>query len=224
MALIKRKRAATRQRRRVRARLARIPRRVRSNNTAAINVKRITYTGQWNMNNVATDDFWKYYEPTLGNGFNNTTEYQTVFDLYRVNAIKVSFMPRFDSLAGPVTGGTPMTVRKPYFAYCIDPESSLTPSGTYAQSTLNTLMENGAKIVDASKPVHVYWRPKVACATTTATTTVWWKRPTFYRLTETNLAHRGFHIMAFQNGFGTTFTDVSWDVIVTMYVTFKNIK
>lgn len=222
--VFKRKRAAPRQRRRVRARLARIPRRVRSNNTAAISVKRITYTGVWNHNSVAVDDFWKYFEPTLGNGFSNFSEYQTVFDLYRINGIKVSFMPRFDSLAGPVTGATPMTVRKPYFAYVVDPESTQTPIGTYSQAALNSLMENGAKIRDASKPLHIYWKPKIAVATTSASTSVWWKRPTFLRLTETNVAHRGFHIMAYQQGFGTTFTDIAWDVIVTMYVTFKNIK
>lgn len=220
---IKMKKYARRLRRRMRARKLRVPRQL-SNRSAKVNVKRITYTGVWNLNNVAVDDYWKYFEPTLGNGFNNIAEYQNIFDLCKVNAIKVSFMPRFDNLAGPVTGATPMTVRKPYFAISVDPESNQTPIGTYTQATLNTMIENGAKIRDASKPVHVYWRPKIAVATTTASTAVWWKKAPYLRLTETNVAHRGFHIMGYQQGFGTTFTDISWDVIVTMYVTFKNIR
>lgn len=188
-----------------------------------VSIKRTFFSGTWALNSVATSDFWKYFEPTIANGFNGFTEFASVFDRYKVNAIKLTFRPRFDTVNAPITGNTPLTVRKPYMAYIVDPETAISPGGVYAQANLNVFLENGGKIVDADKPVSIYWKPKISLNTSIGSGVYFVKAP-YLRTNEISTPMRGVHIFAYQQGFGTTFTDIEWDVFVTMYVTFKDLR
>lgn len=209
--------------RRVRRKIVRrIPRRIpRSPTNTSVSVKRTLYAGNWVWGTASTSDFWRFIEYSLASGFNNHGEFTPIFDRYRINAIRVQFLPRFDWVAAPTTGATPLTVAKPRMAIINDAYSNLSPSGTYTSANLNSMMENGATIYDATKPVTVYWKPAIPYSVSGGVT---FKRAPFLRTTETSILHRGFHAFIFQNNFTTTPTDLAWDIMVTMYVTFKDLR
>lgn len=210
--------------RRVRARRAarRYGKRIFRNPTnTQVTVKRTLFQGAWQFGTATTVDFWRYLEFSVNSGFNNYTEFTNVFDRYRVNGMRVDFYPRFDHLAGPVTGATPMTVAKPHMVIVKDPYSNISPSGAYTAANLNTLLENGGKVYDATRPIRVYWKPVIPF---TVSGGVAFKRAPFLRTSETGILHRGFHAFAYQNNFSTAVTDLIWDVHVTMYVTFKDLR
>lgn len=215
-----RRRGAKRRRSVYRARLTRFPRVALRNQ---VTLKRTYYSGIWTVSNTTTSDFWKYFEPTLSNGFNNPAEFTGVFDQYRINGITVTFRPRFDNVAAPVTGSTPMTMLKPYLCTIVDPQSTLTPTGVYSPSTLNVLLENGGKIRSATRPLSVWYKPMVQIPTNIGSGVMYVKSP-WLRSVDTATPHRGFHAHFFEQSFGTNFTDLSFDVYVTMNVTFKDVK
>lgn len=224
MPFLKRKRpAATRTtttRRRRYAKRRRFPL-VRAPPSGTVFVKRTLFTGSWVWGTTNAVDYWRYIEYSLNSGFNNATEFNNVFDRYKVHSIKVQFMPRFDNLAGPTTGATPMTVAKPRMVIIKDPYSGLSPGTPYSAATLNTLLEQGGKVYDATRPITVIFRPAIA---STVSGGVNFIRAPFLRTTETGIQHRGFHAFIYQNNFSTTTTDLVWDVLVTMNVQFKNLK
>lgn len=221
---VSRKRRSPRSqwRRKKRAMVRNIPRGPRG---AMLTVKRTIYSTNHVFSTAATNGFWLYYEPTLGNGFNNISEFSAVFDSYKVNAMKMTFRPRFDNLAGPTTGATPMTTVMPYITTAIDPDSRLVPTGLYTNSTLNVLLEQGnTKTRPATKDVSVYWKPKISTPTNVGTGQML-RRPGWIDLQGgTNVPFRGVHVFFHTNAFATNPVDLQWDVFITWYVQFKNLK
>lgn len=222
--MVKRKRMSS-SKRRMKRRIVRVPKSMpaRSMTGVKINVKRMFYSGTWVWGTATTGDFWKAFEPTVANGFNNFSEFAAVFDRYKVNAIKVTFRPRFDTVAAPVTGATPLTVVKPYMCIVKDPFTTLVPSGLYTSANLNTLLENGGRVYDADRTVSVYYRPYISVPTNTGSGQ-WYKRAPYLRTNDVTTPMRGFQAFAYQNNFSNIATDLVWDVFVTMYVTFKDLK
>jgi len=193
-----------------------------SGNSSSIKVKRISITTSWTLGNAATSDFWRYVAPTAGN-FSNFSEFASVFDQYKVNAIKATYRPRFSGLSGPVTGNTPMTARIPYAAIINDARSTLIPAGTYGSSALQTLLENGGKVIRADRVFSVYFKPQIQCQSSVGAGT-YYKRCPYINTSDTTTTMRGFHLMIYEQNFGNNFTDFEWDVYYTFYVTFKNLK
>lgn len=195
----------------------------RSPTSQAISIRRTNYWGTWNFGTAATTDYWRYWEPTVNNGFNNFSEFANVFDRYRVNGIRMEFRPKFDTLAGPTTGATPMIVVMPQITYVIDPQTTLSASGLYTSSSLNALLENGGKTVSATRPVTLYFRPQISVPTNIGSGVIYRKAP--YLATTNNLVpHRGVHVFLHQNGMNTATQDIGYDVFITWYVTFKNLR
>lgn len=219
----KRARPAGPPKRRVRRKYARkMSRRIYRNPTnTQVTVKRTRYSGSWSFGTATTSDFWRYLEYSLVSDFNAPGDFTGTFDRYRINAIKVQFLPRFHWVAAPTTGATPITVARPSMVIIKDPYSTLSPSGTYASATLNSLLENGGKVYDATRPITVYWKPSIPYSVSGGVT---FKRAPYLRTTETNISHRGFHAFVFQNNFSSTPTDLTWDILVTMWVTFKDLR
>lgn len=177
-------------------------------------------TVPWTVSNVTTNDFWRYENPSAGL-CNNFGELQACFDQYKVNAIKVTYMPRFGEPAFPITGNTPMTTRRIFATIVKDPESQLVPAGTYTYSQLNTLRENGGYTVSAHKPFSVYYKPKVAINSAVGSALIYKSAP-WMSTDSTSTGFRGFHIFFHQEGMGTTFTDVEYDRMYTFYMELKN--
>lgn len=222
------KRKATRapaRPRKMRTRKLRVPRMIKGPQNATLMVKRTQYNASFVMGTAATNQFWNYFEPQLSNGFNTLSDFAALFDSFKVNGIRLSFKPRFDTLAGPTTGATPMTVAMPQITYCIDPDSRLVPSGAYVPATLNTLLEQGnTRTVRSTKDVNIYYKPKVSMPTNIGSGQ-YFRKPGWLDLQGCqSVPFRGVHVFFHNNNFSAVTQDIVYDLYITWYITFKNIK
>lgn len=190
---------------------------------------------------TATANFWKYVAPSLDNGIDtfqavptivasltNKAEYAALFDQYKLSAWKIKFVPKYQDYnlnqggaAAPTAG-----IDVPMLCIVKDPYSTLTPTGTWNQSTLNTLLEQGGKVYRADKPVTVYMRPKVTEQYGGGANR--YISPRYTDLTTTagtTMPHRGFHMFAFNTTWNNAaLSQNAWDVYITYYLSFKNPK
>lgn len=192
-------------------------------NRPTIHVKRITYGGNWTFGTATTNDFWRYQVFDMTN-FNNFAEFAQVFDEYKVNAIKVTYRPAYDSVQNVVGAGA-VVQPQAYAHFVVDPASTVIPAGTYGTATLQTFLENGAvKTKTLNKPFSIYYKPQVTDAVfNTGTGSVMRKSP-WVRTSEIATVYRGYHMYIQQNNFLQTNTNVKLDYYITMYVSFRNIK
>lgn len=187
-----------------------------------VHMKRTSYAGTMQLGTATTFDFWRFWEPSLGS-FNNFSELANVFEQVRVNAVKLTFRPRFESVNAPITGNTPMTTVMPYVTMIVDPQSGITPTGAYNSSTLNLLLEGGGKTRRANRPFSVYFKPWVSIPTNTNGGVIFKKTP-WLRTTDTGVPHKGAHIMFHTNSFSTSLVDCVWDIYIGWYVSLRNLK
>lgn len=186
----------------------------------------------WQYQTVSLDKGIKNFDATSTTltGLSNKSEYQALFDQYKLGAYKITLRPRMQDINAAqfiTTGGTGTTGAHPppRFCICIDGKSTLTPSGTYSPSTLNTLLENGGKIYRADKPVNIYVKSWITEQYGGgANRYVRAKYTDLNNVAGTDMAHRGFHMFLFREGFDSSNTQLEWDVFITYYLTFKNAK
>lgn len=172
----------------------------------------------WQFGTAATNDFWRYYIHRPSE-MPNWGEYASLFDEYRLNAVKVTFLPRYDSV--DVSAATPMF----YGHTVIDSASTMIPAGTYGSGSLNVLMENsGVRTRSLSKPVSIYYRPKIAMQAFGGATNVYQTVPKFLKTNDTSVDYRGFHMYLQGNQFSASGSNVKLDVFVTYYLTFRNTR
>ena len=189
-----------------------------------VSFNRTFYYENWTPSTATTAGFWKYYGFRL-NQLPNYTEITALFDRYKINAIKVTFRPRFDNFAGNDTTDTTLpgvTAQGTTMMHIIaDPDSIVTPSGTYTIGTLNSFLENGSvKTHDGTKPISVYFRPKVNRTVGAEDAGSRIRAPWH---TATNVSHFGFH--AFMQDVNMTGTfNQSYDVFVTYYMMAAGLK
>lgn len=192
-----------------------------------ISCKRTFYVENWSPSTAATSGFWRYYSPSLSQ-LPSLSEFQALFDMYKVKAIKITLRPRYDNFAGSDTtdvtlpgttaqGGTNVHV-------VIDPDSTnTTPGGTYTTTNLNAFLENGnVKSYTGNKPITIYWKPKVGDSMATGEARV---RPKWMgtSATPSGIVHHGVHIFLQDTNFTGTFNQ-SFDVFYTYYMQFKSLK
>lgn len=186
-----------------------------------LSCKRMTFQTTWQFSTASTTGFWQYYTFTP-NSMSNFAEFQNVFDEYKINAVKYTFRPRYDNVsAADNTAGNPQA----YLHTCIDPSSTLVPSGTYSSTTLNTFLENDRiKTRTLNKPVSVYFKPRVTDQVQGGGTSARAIKPSWIKTSESTVVFRGFHAFIETNALTLTATNVSLDVFITFYVSFRNIK
>lgn len=188
-----------------------------------LHIKRTFYNGSWTFGTATTNDFWRYYAFTTAQ-INNFGEMAAVFDEYRINGIKVTFRPRYDSVDNLQTSGT-LTQPQAYAHYLVDPASTLLPSGVYGSSSLNTFLENqGVRTRTLNRPFSIFFKPKVQDQVLGGSTASRTLKPTWLKTTETGVDHRGFHIYLQQNAFSTGNTNIVLDIYFTFYMSLKNLK
>lgn len=216
---MKRKAPSGRYRRRVKrkymrkSRVPRAPRRVGS-----IMVKRSNYVGNWTFGTATTNDFWRYFAYDM-TAFNQFSEFAAVFDEYKLNSMKVTFRPAYDSVLND------LAVAQAYAHYFVDPASTVIPTGTYTSTALNTFLQNDkVRTRTLNRPFSIYWRPKLLDQVLNTGTGAAMRSSPWIRTTETGASYRGFHMFLQQNNFVTTNTAIKLDVFVTMYVSFRNLK
>lgn len=196
-----------------RMRLARTPR----VSLPTMAFKRTWYYGVFQPTTVTTAGFWQYFTIQFSN-MPNVSEYTSLFDQYRINAIKWTFRPRYDSFAGNDTTDTVLpgvTNQMGTNIHIIkDPMSTVTPTGTYSAGTLNSYLENGnVRSYNGNKAVTVYWKPMIDDALSTGTRRV--KAP-FISCNNSIVPHAGFHVFFQDFNFSGTFGQ-QWDMFVTLY-------
>lgn len=212
--------------------MKRVPRKIPMN---SLKVKRTWYAGQVVPSTTTTANFWSYVTPSLNSAGTiattalsavpNLTEYTSLFDSFKINAIKLTFRPRnvdFNlSQTNPSTGTTYSDV--PYVSYLIDPYSTLSPSGTYSIGTFNNFYAEGkAKTIRGDKEFSIYWKPK--CQEQFGSGALRYIKPR-YAATDTNgntMPFRGVHLFFHSYNFTGVFNQ--YDVYATYYMTFKGQK
>lgn len=178
----------------------------------------------WAPNTTTTAGFWRYYQFTP-NLIPNWNDFFNLFDQYKINALKFSFVPRFDNYAGndstDVTAPGVTLATGAFLHVVNDPYSTVTPSGTYTTANLNSFMEQGpVKTYVATKPVEVYYKPTINMATE-AGNNMRTKAP--WLNVNLNNAHSGFHIFAQDPNLSAAWTQ-TFDVFVTVYASFRNMR
>lgn len=191
-----------------------------------IHIKRTFWNSNWSPNTTTTDGFWKYFTFALSY-MPSYLEVTNLFEVYKLNRIKVTFRPRYDSFAGNDTtdttlpgvtnqGGTNMHV-------LIDPKSNLAPSGTYTSSTMNQLFELGnVKTYTGNKPFSVYFKPTVDMTVGAVTNGRRIPAP-FIQSAIPSILHNGFHVFAQDVNLTGVFGQ-SFDIFITYYMTVKGLK
>lgn len=206
-----------------------------------LTVKRmVSGTTPLTFSTTATANFWRFNTVSLDSGFvnystgsgiaslTNLTEYQALFEQYKLSAFKITFRPKFSNYnfnqINNTTGATVYNI--PYFCIIKDPATTVTPTGGWSQSTLNTLLEHGGKIVRADRPVSIYMKPKLVEQYGGGANR--YVSPRFTDLTTlagTATQHRGFHMMYFNGSWDTgSVAQNAWDVYITYYLKFTNPK
>jgi hypothetical protein len=220
MPIMKRK-APPRRRLYARRRIARrIPYAVKSR-IPMLKIQRTTCIGNWTPNTTTTDGFWKLYTFQLQN-ITNSTEFTSLFDQYKMYALKYRFVPRFDNFSGNNTTDTTLpgvTNQGATRLHIVnDPFTSFGPVGTYTFANLNTFLEQGnrVKTYNGNRPVSVFFR---TCIDSSGER----KRAPFLNVTQNNVNHFGFHVFA-QDVNMTGVFGQSWDVFVTAYLVLKNAR
>lgn len=193
--------------------------------TAQINYKRTFWLENWTLSTASTNGFWRYYNFTAAS-IPNFTEISTLFDRYKVNALKYTFRPRYDGFDGAnSTDVTPpgITNQQGNMVHIVkDPFSNTTPAGTYTSSTLNTFMEQGnVKTYMGNRPFSVYFKPTIT--QTIGGSAIERCRAKWLLTQSSTVNHYGFH--AFQQDVNLTGTSgQSYDVFVTVYMQASNPK
>lgn len=190
------------------------------NGVSIVKVKRTTYVGNWVFSTATTAGFWRYNTVQMAD-FNNFAEYASVFDEYKLCAVKYTYRPRYDSVTLPNAAGD---VGQPqaYAHIIIDPESSIVPAGVYNNTTLNQFLENGGvRTKTMNRPFSIYFRPKTGVSMTTGSkkTSAPWLNTTI-----TTLPFSGFHMYLQQNSNSSTNTNIQLDTFVTFYMKFRGQK
>jgi len=200
------------------------PRRMLRTNNPVARFKRTFYTTTLTPNTASVSGFWQYSTISLSD-VPNVSEYTALFDQYKINAVKVTWRPRYDNFAGNDTvdvtlpGTTAQGLTRVHIIN--DPDSTITPSGAYSAATLNSFLENGnVRTYDGTKPFSVYYRPKITNSLTTGTNNI---RAPWINASSPSVSHRGFHYFMQDVNLTGTFNQ-AFDIFVTMYFMCKNAK
>lgn len=218
------KRKAPRAPRRYRKR-ARIPRRIprprRAPGTLLAN--RTQYAGTWTFGTAAVSDFWRFITYDM-NAMTNFGEFATVFDEYKLNRIKITFRPQYDSVSNPTAAGA-LAQPQAYAHYLVDPGSIVIPAGVYGSTSLNTFLENqGVKTRTLNRPFSIYWKPQVTDQVSGTGTSSVMRRTPWVRTSDLGTSYRGVHMYLQQNSLSTGNTNIKLDMFVTFYLTFRNVR
>lgn len=224
--VLKRKRVpARRNMMRKRRRIFKRPARFLSMLRPVYSTKRTRYQETWSWGSAATDQFFRYYAMTSAN-INNFAEYASVFDEYKVCALRYTFRPAYDSVTVyDVANSASPSQPQAYAHVCIDPAGTTLPSGTYSASSLNTFLEQDrVKTYPLNKPFSIYFKPKSQDQLFGGSTATRIVKPGWIKTTNTAVDFRGFYIYVQQNGFAVSNAGIKLDVFITAYLQFRNPK
>lgn len=191
-----------------------------------MNYSRTFWLQNWTPSTTTTNDFWRYYTFTLSQ-LPNVGELTSLFDQYKISALKFTFRPRYDGFMGNDTTDTTIpgvtNQGKTQVHIVNDPKSTIAPGGVYNSGTLNSFFEQGrVKTRGGNRPFSVYFKPTVANDADGVNIATYQRAP-WLNTTTNAIVHRGFHIFLQDINLTGVFGQ-SYDVFVTPYMKFKNMR
>lgn len=222
MAIVKK---TYKRRRTVRARRMNISRPKSSymtrNARATLSVNRTKYDGAWTFSTATTAGFWRYQSFTAGTHIQAFSELASVFDEYKIYAIKQTWRPRYDNVQAPTAAGT-VAQPQAYAHIALDPDSITAPTGVYSTTNLNSFLENGkVRTKTLNKPFSVYFKPR---CDTNVLGGLKRENAGWFKTSDTTIPHYGYHMFIQQNNMDSTNTNIVLDGFVTVYAKFRNLK
>lgn len=227
MAFMKRKRAAAPFRRRVRRRMA--LRKPRIGRMPMLTMKRTFWLENWTPNTTTTAGFWRFYDFAFDQ-LPSYTEISNLFDVYKINGIKITLRPRYTEFAGNDTTDTTIpgiTTQGTTMVHVIKDQlnNSVVPSGVYSVGNLNNFLENGnVRSYQGTKPINIYFKPMILNTVVNGGSMN--KVGPRWLQTVANgmiVRHTGAHIFLQDVNLTGTFNQ-SFDVFVTYYFQAKGLK
>lgn len=193
----------------------------------SMTIHRKFWAFNWSPATTVTNDFWKYFSQQLTN-LSDYAQYTAIFDKYRVNSMKFTLLPRYDSFAGNDTTDTTLPGVTNQAGVCvhvvIDPSTTITPSGSYNSSTLNLFLENGrVKTYSGNKPINFTVKYPMISDDVNGTASAKCIRAPFLNVTQITTPFRGAHVFVQDVNFTGVFGQ-SFDVFCEMSITFKGMK
>lgn len=198
------------------AMVSRVPRMMTPRN-AVMNCKRTKWIEYWQPSPAITAGFWKQYNQAFSDVF-NATDFTNLFDEYKINAIKLKFVPRYDGN----DAGSASPQNSAMVSVCYDTRSSLTPSGSYSSATYNAFSEQGlVKTYATLRPFTVYWKPSLRQPNFIAGSK--FLGPQWLPTAATTETHYGPHIFMHDMNFTASFRN-SYDIFITHYISLRGVK
>jgi len=196
---------------------------VRPVSAAATVVKKSLY-GNWAFATASTSGYWRYLE-FKAIDVPEWSQYEAVFDEYRVTKLNYEFRPKYNSYdaydesAGGFHGhGVPCMHLIP------DPASGTFPAGAYNVTTENAMLESGiVRTYEALKPFSISFRPKIAQGVLGGGTAAMFKNATWIRTGDDGAVHTGLHAFIKNHNFNAV-QQHSFDIYVTATMEFRGAK
>lgn len=191
-----------------------------------MNFKRKQYWGVLTPDQATTAGFWKTWYYRLDQ-MNNYTEITALFDQYKINAIKLTFVPRFTDAPAASNNYTQPRMLICYDKYSTVASSSRAPTGTYSSGTLNNFLEQG-KIKTVRKtydfPIQLYI-PRPTVETDIGGSIVErFKAAPWLPTTAANVTHNLCNTFHHTPNFSSTDYMGQWDIYLTWYISCRNSK
>lgn len=197
---------------------------LRAPRPSIMSVKRTCWYGTWTPNTVNASGFWRYVSCYASNIY-NFAEYAALFDQYRINGIKLTLRPKYDSFAGNDTTDTTLpgvTNQGGCLVHVInDPESNLTPSGLYVSSTLQSFFEQGnVRTYSGNRAIDIYFKPRIDNSIASGTQRI---RCPWLQTKDNSVLLNGVHVFLQDPQFTGTFGQ-SFDLYLTFYAQFRGMN
>lgn len=196
--------------------------------TATMYIKRKLWSATWLPATAATSDFWKQFTLNLTQ-IPNYTEFTNMFDQYRIAAIKWTFYPRFTDFSGnDNTDTTPpgvTNIGQNIMHICYDIYSTVSPSGTYTSTNLNSFMEQGRikTVTNGNRPIQVYVKPVIQGNYIGGTATNMFTKSKWLPTSSPSIPHYGPNIFVQDLNLAGVFGQ-QYDILVTAYIAVRNQK
>lgn len=212
------------KRRKTRSDKPRIPRTL--NDKGIVSIKRKWWVQNWVPGTAATNDFFRNFNFTLSNA-PNVTDFQNLFEFYRITGWLIELVPRYDGFNGNDTVDTTLpgiTNQNATRVHVnVDPLDTSTPGGVYSSTTLNSFLESGTtKVYSGNKTIKIYIKNPATTDTIGGTTGARSSSP-WIVTSQAGVQHWGAKVFIMNNNFSTSFGQ-DWDIYYTAYMQFKGVQ
>nr|WPR18739.1 MAG: capsid protein [Chemarfal virus 2] len=205
----------------------RVPRLLRPRN-AVMNITRKFHVYSWTPGTASTNDFYRRNFTTLS-AVPNNAEIVSMFDYYRIRAIKFTWIPRYNGFNGNDTtdiipnGVTNQGQVNVILGY--DKYSNTTPVGSYSQATINTMLETGrCKLLRNSNQMFSQYATPTTNEDVSQTTGNY-KRAPWLNTINNLVPHYTGYIAVYDSNFsGANLPYQTYDLFITVYMQVKGLK